>query len=83
LKLTGLTTADNYGIKVTLIDEYNTSSYCPICGARGKRIYRGLFYCLRYDRYMNADVVGCLNIAKKNSIKIPKNIKLHLKFIRI
>ena len=66
-----------------MIDESNTSSYCPICGARGKRIYRGLFYCPRCGRYMNADVVGALNIAKKYRIKIPSNIKLHPKSIKI
>ncbi|HDJ89540.1 MAG TPA: hypothetical protein ENG40_02470 [Thermoprotei archaeon] len=77
------TTAENYGLKLTLVNEHNTSSYCPICGANSRRIYRGLFYCPRCSRYMNADVVGCLNIARKYGVKIPKNIKLHPKFIKI
>ena len=77
------TTAENYGIKLTLIDESNTSSYCPICGIRGKRMYRGLFHCKRCGRDMNADVVGALNIAKKCGVKIPSNIKLHPKSIKI
>jgi len=76
-------TAENYGIRLTLIDESSTSSYCPICGARGSRMYRGLFYCKRYGREMNADVVGALNIARKCGVKIPKNIRLHPKSIKI
>jgi len=77
------TTAENNGIKLTLIDESNTSSYCPICGIRGRRMYRGLFYCKRCNKYMNADVVGALNIARKCGVKIPKNIRLHPKSIKI
>jgi len=77
------TTAENYGIKVRLIDESNTSSYCPICGIRGSRVYRGLFHCKRCGKKMNADVVGALNIARKCGVKIPSNIKLHPKSIKI
>ena len=77
------TTAENHGIKVRLIDESNTSSYCPICGARGRRIHRGLFHCKRCGKKMNADVVGALNIAKKCGVKIPSNIKLYPKSIKI
>jgi len=77
------TTAENHGIKLTLIDESNTSSYCPICCAKGSRIYRGLFHCKKCNKYMNADVVGALNIAKKCGVKIPSNIKLHPKSIKI
>jgi len=76
-------TAENYGIKLRLIDESNTSSYCPICCAKGRRVYRGLFYCKRCGREMNADVVGALNIARKCGAKIPSNVKLHPKFIKI
>jgi len=32
---------------------------------------------------MNADVVGALNIARKCGVKIPSNIKLHPKSIKI
>ena len=66
-----------------MIDESNTSSYCPICGARGSRVYRGLFHCKRCGKKMNADVVGALNIARKYGVKIPLNIKLHPKSIKI
>ena len=76
-------TAENHGIKLTLIDESSTSSYCPICGVRGRRMYRGLFHCKRCGREMNADVVGALNIARKCGVKIPLNIKLHPRSIKI
>ena len=32
---------------------------------------------------MNADVVGALNIARKCGVKIPSNVKLHPKSIKI
>jgi len=47
------------------------------------RIYRGLFHCKKCGKKMNADVVGALNIAKKCGVKIPLNIKLHPKSIKI
>ena len=62
------TTAENFGIKVSLVKEYHTSSVCPFCEAEGRRIKRGLFYCPKCNQVMNADVVGCLNIAKKLTI---------------
>jgi len=62
------TTAENFGIKVRSVKENHTSSICPFCGAKGKRIKRGLFYCPKCNQVMNADVVGCLNIAKKLKI---------------
>jgi len=77
------TTAENHGIKLTLIDESNTSSICPICGAKGSRVYRGLFHCKKCGKKMKADVVGALNIAKKYGVKLPSNIKLHPKSIKI
>jgi len=64
-----------------MIDESNTSSYCPICGIRGRRMYRGLFYCKKCGKKMNADVVGTLNIAKKmwskNTLKHKATSKIH------
>ena len=76
-------TAENRGIRLTLIDERNTSSYCPICGVKGRRVYRGLFHCKRCGREMNADVVGAPNIARKYGVKIHSNVKLHPKSIKI
>jgi len=62
------TTAENFGIKVSLVEEYRTSSVCPFCEAKGRRIKRGLFYCPECNQVMNADVVGCLNIARRLNI---------------
>ena len=53
--------------KLNFKEEY-TSSVCPFCGTKGRRIKRGSFYCPKCNQMMNADVVGCLNIAKKLAI---------------
>ena len=66
-----ITTAENFGIKVKLVKENHTSSVCPFCRTKGRRITRGLFYCPKCEQVMNADVVGCLNIAKKCKAIIP------------
>ena len=62
--------AEEYGLEILEESEYKTS-ICPFCGSKGIRRYRGLFYCPRYKRVMNADVVGVLNIAKRSGIIIP------------
>ena len=46
-------------------------------------MYRGLFYCQKCGKKMNADVVGALNIARKCGAKIPSTIKLYPKSIKI
>ena len=58
-------------IPVKLVKEEYTSSVCPFCGTKGRRITRGLFYCPKCNQIMNADVVGCFNIAKKCKAIIP------------
>jgi len=63
--------AEEYGIIVEEIDEHGTSSECPFCGARGVRRHRGMFYCPKCEKVMNADVVGVLNIAKRYGSIIP------------
>jgi len=63
--------AEEYGIEVEEVDEYWTSSVCPFCNEKGVRRYRGLFYCPSCGKVMNADVVGVLNIARKNGAIIP------------
>ncbi len=56
-------TAENFGIKVKLVDERNTSSRCPWCGS-GKFVRRGrLFKCLNCGIEAHRDVVDVLNIA--------------------
>ena len=67
------TTAENFGIRVDFVKENNTSSICPFCGTKGKRMTRGLFYCPECNKIMNADVVGSLNIAKKCRAIIPNS----------
>ena len=59
--------AEEYGIKVELVDEAFTSQTCPLCGQRhaNGRIFRGLFKCRREGVVMNADLVGAFNILKK------------------
>jgi len=42
-----------------------------------------LFHCKRCGKNMNADVVGALNIARKYGAKIPSNVRLHPKSIKI
>jgi len=63
--------AEEYGIEVVEVSEHETSSICPFCGTRGNRRHRGLFYCPNCDKIMNADVVGVLNISRKNGTIIP------------
>ncbi len=60
--------AEEYGIEIELVSEYETSSLCPICKTKGIRRYRGLFYCPNCDKAINADVVGVLNMAKGKTI---------------
>jgi len=63
--------AEEYGIKVEEVSERRTSSLCPFCGSEGVRKYRGLFICRNCEKAINADVVGVLNIARKNKTIIP------------
>ncbi|AEH24500.1 RNA-guided endonuclease InsQ/TnpB family protein [Pyrococcus yayanosii] len=59
--------AEEYGIKVVIVDEAFTSKTCPLCGQRhpNGRFVRGLFKCHREGVVMNADLVGAFNILKK------------------
>jgi putative transposase len=54
--------AEEYGIRVTEIDERGTSSVCPRCNS--KRIVRKgrLFKCLQCTLEAHRDAVGCVNI---------------------
>jgi len=55
--------AEEYGIKVILVNEAGTSSKCPIHGdGCGRRITRGLFKCTRLNKVFNADLAAAYNI---------------------
>jgi putative transposase len=53
------------GIQVFEINERETSHICSRCGSVGKRPYQGLFVCPKCGEY-NADLNGCINIAKRS-----------------
>ena len=59
--------AEEYGIKVELVDEAFTSQTCPLCGKphKGARFVRGLYKCPAEGLVFNADLVGAFNILKK------------------
>ena len=72
--------AEEYGIKVVVVDEAFTSKTCPLCGKPhdGARFVRGLFKCPTEGLVMNADLVGAFNILKKAVRKItpsPEGLK--------
>ena len=58
------TTAENFGIKVKLVKENNTSSICPRCGSTNTYKHKRLFKCLNCGLEAHRDVVGVLNIAR-------------------
>jgi putative transposase len=53
-----------YGIKVKLVDEENTSKTCSLCGEihENGRIKKGLFECPHTKKVINADLNGAINI---------------------
>jgi len=59
--------AEEYGIKVTSVDESYTSQTCCVCGNvdKNNRKHRGLYVCENCGTAMNADVNGALNILKR------------------
>jgi len=63
--------AEEYGIKVSTVNESHTSLLCSLCGKKHSngRIKRGLYHCSTYQRYINADVNGAMNILRKVAAK--------------
>jgi len=59
--------AEEYGIRVVVVDEAFTSRVCPVCGKphEGARFVRGLFKCPATGLIFNADLVGAFNILRK------------------
>ncbi|ALM74064.1 transposase [Thermococcus barophilus] len=68
--------AEEYGIKVVVVDEAFTSQLCPLCGKphKGARFVRGLFKCPTEGLIFNADLVGAFNILKKVVRTITPNL---------
>jgi len=72
--------AQEYGIKVYEVVEYNTSKYCAFHGVEVKRQPRGVAHCPKGHK-LHSDLNGALNIMKRATGKIPLIIKKPLSFI--
>ncbi|WP_148882933.1 RNA-guided endonuclease InsQ/TnpB family protein [Thermococcus aciditolerans] len=68
--------AEEYGIRVVVVNEAFTSKLCPVCGKphEGARFVRGLFKCPVTGLVFNADLVGAFNILKKVVRTITPNL---------
>jgi putative transposase len=71
--------AQEYGIRVFEVVEYNTSKYCAFHGVEVKRKPRGVVHCPKGHK-LHSDLNGALNIMKKATGKIPLVIKKPLSF---
>jgi len=72
--------AQEYGIRVFEVVEYNTSRVCAYHGVEVKRFPRGIIHCPKGHR-LHSDLNGALNIMKRAIGKIPLTIKKPLSFI--
>ena len=72
--------AQEYGMKVFEVIEYNTSRYCAYHGVEVKRFPRGVIHCPKGHK-LHGDLNGALNIMKRAIGKIPLTIKKPLSFI--
>jgi putative transposase len=72
--------AQEYGIRVFEVVEYNTSKYCAYHNVEVKRFPRGVIHCPKGHK-LHSDLNGALNIMKKATGKIPQVIKKPLSFI--
>ena len=72
--------AQEYGIRVLEVVEYNTSKYCAYHNVEVKRQPRGVVHCPKGHR-LHSDLNGALNIMKKATGKVPLIIKKPLSFI--
>ena len=71
--------AQEYKIKVKLVDEENTSKKCSLCGEihEDGRIKRGLFKCPHTEKVINADLNGAINI-----LHIPESVEDRGKWLK-
>ncbi len=72
--------AQEYGIKVFIVIEYNTSRYCAFHNVEVRRHPRGVVHCPKGHK-LHSDLNGALNIMKKAVGSIPLVIKKPLSFI--
>jgi len=72
--------AQEYGIKVYEVIEYNTSKYCAYHNLEVKRNPRGVINCPLKHK-LHSDLNGALNILKKATGKVLSTIKKPLSFI--
>jgi putative transposase len=72
--------AQEYGIKVFIVIEYNTSKHCAYHNVEVRRHPRGVVHCPKGHK-LHSDLNGALNIMKKATGKIPLVIKKPLSFI--
>jgi len=72
--------AQEYGIKVYEVIEYNTSRYCAYHNVEVKREPRGVINCPLKHK-LHSDLNGALNILKKATGKVLSTIKKPLSFI--
>ncbi|NAZ28312.1 MAG: transposase [Caldivirga sp.] len=64
---------EEYGIKLSIVNEYGTSRQCSICNANHEngRVKRGLYVCETTGIKINADINAARNIAKRVSYEVP------------
>jgi transposase, IS605 OrfB family, central region len=69
---------EEYGIKLSIVNEYGTSRQCSICNANHEngRIKRGLYVCPVMGIGINADLNAARNIAKKADYETPIPTKI-------
>jgi len=72
--------AQEYGIRVFEVVEYNTSKYCAYHNVEVKRKPRGVAHCPKGHK-LHSDLNGALNIMRRAIGKIPLVIKKPLSFI--
>jgi len=72
--------AQEYGMSVFIVIEYNTSKYCAYHGVEVERKPRGVVHCPMGHK-LHSDLNGALNIMKRAIEKIPLVIKKPLSFI--
>jgi putative transposase len=72
--------AQEYGIRVFIVIEYNTSRYCAYHNVEVKRKPRGVVHC-PFGHKLHSDLNGALNIMRKATGKVPLVIKKPLSFI--